>query len=193
MLSQIKFIAKNYKFFLKQLFFLLKRLIKQNSKKSLLLLSCCSIALAYIKYRNYYKKKGAIKRGGNVVAKKLPSATHAPAINRQFFSEIYYLLRIMFPSIFSKQCLYLALHTLTLISRTFISIYVAQLEGTLVKSIVQKSSRDFLINLFKWLSIAIPATTCNSLIRYLECKLDLELRLNLVNKSLKYYFSIRQN
>jgi ATP-binding cassette, subfamily D (ALD), member 2 len=97
----------------------------------------------------------------------------------------------MFPSIFSKQCLYLALHTLTLISRTFISIYVARLEGTLVKSIVQKSSREFIINLSKWLSIAIPATSCNSLIRYLECKLDIELRLNLVNKSLKYYFNDR--
>ena len=115
--------------------------------------------------------------------------SNVPGINKQFFKEILYLLRIMFPSIISKQCLYLALHTITLISRTFISIYVARLEGTLVKSIVQKSSRDFIINLSKWLSIAIPATTCNSLIRYLECKLDIELRLNLVNKSLKYYFN----
>lgn len=192
MLSQIKFIIKNYKFFLKQLFYLLKRFSKRNSRKIFGLLSCCSLALAYIKYKNHYSKVNKKKKNEKaVVAIKSKSTSSVPGINKQFFKEILYLLRVMFPTVFSKQSLFLCLHTLTLISRTFISLYVAQLEGTLVKSIVQKSSRDFIINLVKWLGIAIPATTCNSLIRYLECRLDIELRLNLVNKSLKYYFNDR--
>jgi ATP-binding cassette subfamily D (ALD) protein 2 len=188
MLSQLQLISQNPAFFLKHLFKLLKRFIKRNSKKGFVLFTCCSIAYAYIKYRNYYKKN--VKNELVPLQQQQPPQT-APAINKQFLNEIVYLSRIMFPTIFSKQCFYLALHTLTLISRTFLSIYIAQLEGTLVKSIVQKSKHDFLVNILKWLSIAIPATTCNSLIKYLECKLDLELRLNLVNKSLKHYFNDR--
>jgi len=97
----------------------------------------------------------------------------------------------MFPNIISKQTGLLATHSLTLICRTFLSIYVAQLDGSLVKNIVEKNFSQFGLNLAKWLLIALPATTCNSLIKYLESKLDLELKSALVTKSLEHYFNNR--
>ena len=114
-----------------------------------------------------------------------------PALNKKFFKELYYLLRIMFPRLLSKQSILLLLHTLTLIFRTFLSIYVAKLEGLLTKNIVEKNFHSFAWKLMEWLLIALPATTCNSLIRYLESKLDLELKTQLVSKSHKYYFENR--
>ena len=44
----------------------------------------------------------------------------------------------------SRELAILLVHTSVLVARTFISIYVAQLEGTMVKFIVQKDIRlDF--------------------------------------------------
>lgn len=126
----------------------------------------------------------------NVLANQ--AALNNPGVNKRFFRELYSLLKIMFPRIiFSKQSFLLALHTCTLIFRTFLSICVAKLEGHLTKTIVQRDFRAFAKKLMLWLLIALPATTCNSLIRYLESKLDLELKTQLVNKSHKYYFENR--
>lgn len=114
-----------------------------------------------------------------------------PSLNKQFFKELIYLIKIMFPKLISKQTSLLFLHTLTLVCRTFLSIYVAKLEGLLVRNIVQKDFRMFAKKLIQWLLIALPATTCNSLIRYLESKLDLEIKTQLVKRSHSYYFDKR--
>lgn len=105
-----------------------------------------------------------------------------PSLNRQFVAELSYLLRLMFPRCVCRQTVLLAVHTLTLTCRTFLSIYVARLEGLLVRNVVEKNLELFILRLIQWLLIALPATTCNSLIRYLESKLDLELKAQLVKK-----------
>jgi hypothetical protein len=105
-----------------------------------------------------------------------------PTVNKQFFNELSYLLKLMFPNWLSKQTILLSMHTVTLICRTFLSIYVAKLEGMLVRNIVEKNFKLFWLKLIQWLLIAVPATTCNSLIRYLESRLDLELKTQLIKK-----------
>jgi ATP-binding cassette subfamily D (ALD) protein 2 len=111
-----------------------------------------------------------------------------PAVNREFFKRLRLLLRIMIPRLLCKESGLLALHTLTLIARTFISIYVATLEGRMVKYIVQKDVRKFAIMMLEWFGIAIPATFVNSLIRFLESQVALAFRTRLVNYAYKLYF-----
>lgn len=110
------------------------------------------------------------------------------AVNRQFFTQLVKLLKIAFPSVFSKECGLLTVHTLTLVIRTFLSIYVARLEGRIVKSIVGRDIAAFLNLMLKWLAVAVPATFINSLIRYLESKLALSLRSRLVQHAYRLYF-----
>ncbi|XP_060077514.1 ATP-binding cassette sub-family D member 2-like, partial [Ylistrum balloti] len=111
-----------------------------------------------------------------------------PTVNKRFYKQLRHLLRIIIPGLWTKEFGILTVHTLTLIVRTFLSIYVATLDGRIVQTIVKRDVKSFLLRLTQWLLIAIPATFVNSLIRFLECKLALVLRTRLVYHAYKLYF-----
>ncbi|KAM9204487.1 ATP-binding cassette sub-family D member 2 [Mergus octosetaceus] len=112
-----------------------------------------------------------------------------PAVNAEFFKQLLELRKLFFPKLVSAELGLLCLHSVALVSRTFLSIYVAALDGKIVKSIVEKEPRSFVVKLVKWLMIAIPATFVNSTIRYLECKLALAFRTRLVHRAYETYFA----
>ncbi|XP_076369988.1 ATP-binding cassette sub-family D member 1-like [Tachypleus tridentatus] len=112
----------------------------------------------------------------------------SPAFNKQFLLQLIKLIRIMIPKVQSIEMGLLGLHTLSLITRSFLSIYVARLEGHVVKNIVRKDIAKFALQLTKWLLVAIPATFINSLIRFLESQLALAFRTRLVRHAYDLYF-----
>lgn len=99
-----------------------------------------------------------------------------PGLNLEFVLQLRRLVEIMIPKLVCRETGLLSVHTLCLISRTFLSIYVAAMEGAIVKYIVRKDVKNFSWMLIKWFGIAIPATFINSMIRYLENKLALAFR-----------------
>uniref|UniRef100_A0A9L0J9T1 ABC transmembrane type-1 domain-containing protein n=1 Tax=Equus asinus TaxID=9793 RepID=A0A9L0J9T1_EQUAS len=113
----------------------------------------------------------------------------SPGVNADFFKQLLELRKILFPKLVTTETGWLCLHSVALISRTFLSIYVAGLDGKIVKSIVEKKPRTFIIKLLKWLMIAIPVTSVNSAIRYLECKLALAFRTRLVGHAYETCFT----
>ena len=72
----------------------------------------------------------------------------------------------MIPGVWCYESGLLSLHTLVLVIRTFLSIYVAKLEGRMVKHIVRKDVTTFIWLLVTWFGVAVPATFINSLIRW---------------------------
>ncbi|CAH0765455.1 unnamed protein product [Bemisia tabaci] len=119
---------------------------------------------------------------------KIKEQGSVPGVNKEFLLQLQKLVKIMIPGAWSTEGALLAIHTLTLITRTFMSIYVATMEGKMVKFIVQRDIRNFSIMLLKWLGVALPATFLNSMIRYLENKLALQFRSRLVNHAYGLYF-----
>lgn len=137
---------------------------------------------------NFVAKTQTVK---NEVAKVSPSSrfkTRVPALNLRFILQFIRLVRIMIPGVFCAETGLLTGHTTFLFLRTFLSIYVANLEGAIVKYIVRKEPRNFIKQLLKWFAVAIPATFINSMIRYLESRIALSFRTRLVEHSYKLYF-----
>lgn len=166
--------------------------------------AACLVAAAYalktlypviskrLKQSDHRKRKEAYLDAGNreiLHCTEITCKKASPGVNADFFKQLLELRKILFPKLVTTETGWLCLHSVALISRTFLSIYVAGLDGKIVKSIVEKKPRTFIIKLIKWLMIAIPATFVNSAIRYLECKLALAFRTRLVDHAYETYFT----
>lgn len=122
------------------------------------------------------KKNGTIESIKDQKLKLIEQKIKQPGLNLEFVLQLKRLVEIMIPQLVCRETGLLSVHTLCLISRTFLSIYVASMEGAIVKYIVRKDIKNFAWMLLKWFGIAIPATFVNSMIRYLENKLALAFR-----------------
>nr|CAD7428829.1 unnamed protein product [Timema monikensis] len=118
-----------------------------------------------------------------------PRVAESPGVNLEFLLQLRKLVRIMIPGVCCGEVGLLGVHTLALASRTFLSIYVASMEGQIVKYIVRRDVTNFALMLLKWLAVALPATFINSVIRYLESRLALAFRSRIVDHAYQLYFS----
>jgi ATP-binding cassette subfamily D (ALD) long-chain fatty acid import protein len=87
-------------------------------------------------------------------------------LNREFFKNLFRLLKICIPGWRSKELRLLISHSIFLVVRTLISLKVAAMDGQLVSSLVRGRGRDFLIGIVWWMVIAVPATFTNSMVGY---------------------------
>lgn len=110
-------------------------------------------------------------------------------LNREFFKNLFRLLRICVPGWRSKEMGLLISHSIFLVVRTLISLKVAAMDGQLVSSLVRGRGKDFLIGIVWWMLIAIPATFTNSMLSYHQCKLSLQYRTRLTNYIHEKYLS----
>ncbi|CAF2448006.1 unnamed protein product [Rotaria sp. Silwood2] len=118
----------------------------------------------------------------------IPSSSIRKTINKQFLHQLRVLVGILIPRLRSDSFFLLIAHLTTLITRTFLSIYIAHLDGAIVKSLVQRNPRDFLRTISIFLVFAVPASFINSAIRFAESKLALAFRTKLTRYAYEAYF-----
>lgn len=108
--------------------------------------------------------------------KNASTGKKAVGLDKIFFKQLLMLLKIMIPGWRTREAGLLTCATLALLARTFLSVYVATLEGQIVKRIVLRDINGFFQMMYRWVWIAFPATFVNSTIRYLEGQLALSFR-----------------
>ncbi|KAF8266209.1 ABC transporter transmembrane region 2-domain-containing protein [Lactarius quietus] len=115
----------------------------------------------------------ATSKGKDRHGSKASASGKAPkvAVDAVFYQRLARILRLVIPGLRSKEALLLLTHTSLLIFRTAISLYVAALDGKIVASLVRAQTVPFLLNIIRWLLVAIPATWTNSWLSYIQNKL----------------------
>jgi len=107
----------------------------------------------------------------------------------KFYHQLAFLLRIIFPSWTSKETFLLLFHTGFLVTRTFLSIYIAWLDGKIIKSIVDRKGGKFAKRVAHWLLVAIPASYVNSMIKFFESRLSIAFRSRLTEYAYEKYMN----
>lgn len=107
------------------------------------------------------KVDGGEDEGGSAEDAQRKKAT---GLNREFLRNLLRLLKIVIPGWKSKEFRLLVGHSVFLVLRTLISVYVAELDGRLVSNLVRGKGRDFLLGLAWWMAVAVPATFTNSMV-----------------------------
>ena len=123
--------------------------------------------------------KSPTKEDGNEGEEKVIPVRKRVELNREFFKNLMMLLRIAIPGWRSTEFRLLVRHSVFLVIRTLISLYVSFLDGKLVSSLVRGNAKDFLLGLLWWMMVAVPATFTNSMLSYHQCKLSLAYRTRL--------------
>ncbi|KAH9945617.1 adrenoleukodystrophy protein [Amylocystis lapponica] len=132
-------------------------------------------------------KKGRGRNKGELPEGSDSRKSTRVAVDALFYQRFSNILKIVIPNIRSKEALLLCMHSGLLVFRTVISLYVAALDGKIVASLVRAQPRPFLLNILRWLLVAIPATWTNSWLSYIQNKLALAYRTRLTDEVMKQY------
>ncbi|RMZ83397.1 hypothetical protein DV737_g1722, partial [Chaetothyriales sp. CBS 132003] len=156
------------------------------------------IALIHRVHNAISEQKAAVRGQQEILAQKAAGSGSADAtakerkgrrveINGEFFHNLLRLLRIVIPGVRSKEFRLIISHSVFLVLRTLLSLYVAELDGKVVGSLVKGKGREFLLGLVWWMLVAVPATFTNSMLQYHQCKLALCYRTRLTSYIHKKY------
>ena len=101
-----------------------------------------------------------------------PPMNTKPGLNLAFLHQLLSLLNIMIPRLASKESFLLLLHAVFLISRTYLSLVVARLDGEIVRDLVAGNGKAFTWGIVKWLGVGGPAVYCNAMVYFLYAHLQ---------------------
>ena len=96
-------------------------------------------------------------------------------------------MNIAVPNLLSYEFLDMSQMMLFLILRTFLSIYIANINGRIVKSLIEVKFLAFIDKLVNLALIAIPASFINSYLEYLNKRLALRFRSRYITDNYIYY------
>lgn len=100
--------------------------------------------------------------------------------NSKFLNQLLIIWKILIPKFNDKNTVLLITQFFFLISRTWLSLLITKLDGQIVKDIIGGKFKNFLRDLIYWFLMAVPASYTNSTIKYLQKKLSINFRTNLI-------------
>ena len=146
-------------------------------------------AIAEQKAASIRLAQARLQRAGTAPTEASKAARKKVELNSEFFRNLWRLLKIVIPGWKSKELRLVISHSFFLVIRTLISLYIAELDGKIVSSLVRGKGKQFFKNIAWWMMVAVPATFTNSMLSYHQCKLALQYRTRLTTYLHKRYLS----
>lgn len=119
-----------------------------------------------------------IGSGASTPAYGPPPQTKA-GLNLAFLHQFLSLLNIMIPRFRCKETALLFSHGVFLILRTYLSLVVARLDGTIVRDLVAGQGKSFMLGILRWLAVGTLASYTNAMIKFLQSKISIAFRTRL--------------
>ena len=100
-------------------------------------------------------------------------------VDSEFFKKLINLLKIAFPQLIGRESLSLIFLSCLLVLRTMLSIYISDVNGSIVKAVVSRNFSKFIQNLLVLGVFSVPSAVVNSGLEYLNRLLGLFFRENI--------------
>ncbi|KAG1818373.1 ABC transporter transmembrane region 2-domain-containing protein [Suillus variegatus] len=165
----------------------------QSSRRPLLVLIATVLILRSRLFKPFRNKTSSTPTYSQselaIDAVHFPLVNATPGLGLPFVHQLRSLLRIVLPSLYTREALLLTAHSTFLVLRTVLSIAVARLDGRIVRDLVSADGKGFLTGLALWFALAIPSIYTNSMIRHLQSTLSLRFRTRLTRYIHDLYLS----
>jgi ATP-binding cassette, subfamily D (ALD), member 3 len=146
-----------------------------------------TFAAKYV-YDKFLRKKGMKRSHSQHILHVAQKKKDRVKIDSKFFARLNQLLKIAVPGWQSKEAFYLVTLLGFLVCRTFLSIKISEVNGSIVRAIVERNFMQFIRRIGILASIAIPASSVNSMLKYLGSLAALRFRSRLVEHMHERYF-----
>jgi ATP-binding cassette subfamily D (ALD) protein 3 len=159
-----------------------QHLVRQVVQSRTLGLSALGVLVVVIFLFNYRNKK--LERA--ILARTQRNSNRAKGkksgrVDFQFLQNLSKIVGVAFPSLFSSLTFDMTAMIISLVLRTFLSIYIAAINGTFVRAIVDRNLSMFVRKIGKLMAIAVPASVLNSYLDYLRKSIAYRIRDNLTH------------
>lgn len=103
--------------------------------------------------------------------------------------DLLRISRIFYPKVMSKMSVYVGVMMFSMIARTIMSIWVASINGTGAQCVIDRNLQGFVWNILKLVVLAVPASVCNSMLKYMNKLISFEIRDKMVSHFQNEYLS----
>ncbi|KRX09691.1 P-loop containing nucleoside triphosphate hydrolase [Pseudocohnilembus persalinus] len=156
---------------------ILKSLTKTPSRKVMTLAAV--VTLLYLGKQGLTQQKETLSPQTKQKFEKDRKKKSKGHVNKEFFLKLKKLLKIVFPKWNDISVFYIIMLTVSLYVRSKLSIYIASINGQIVKSIVGRNLKEFITRILALGSVAVPASFLNSYLDFLNKSLSIEFRAKL--------------
>jgi ABC-type uncharacterized transport system fused permease/ATPase subunit len=94
----------------------------------------------------------------------------------KLLNKVKDLLKVVFPTFWSKQTKYIVILSVLIVLRTQMSIWLADINGRIVKAIVERNLSKFIYRIFNLMMFSIPSSAVNSGLEYFQKLLGVSFR-----------------
>lgn len=156
-----------------------------NRSIILLLLSSSGFVVFLYQFRRNYLKKKRLNESNlktmnasyeKLMKKKKKQMIH---VDKEFFKRLVLILKIVMPSIKSKEFTYFITLSILLLLRTYLTVEIAEILGTNAQFLVSRQYSNLLEGVLKFAAVSIPASAVNSGLKYCTSMLSLRFRVKL--------------